>query len=70
MGNNMYKIVVDKEECLGCEACVMICPKKVFEFIDDRSAPVNTELCNGCNMCVEACPAGVISVSKLTAVSI
>lgn len=33
------KIVIDEEECLGCESCVEICPD-VFEMNDDEKAVV------------------------------
>ncbi len=68
MENNMYKVSVDRDKCLGCESCVVSCPKKVFEMTDERSAPVNAELCDGCEICVDVCPSGVITVFGLTAV--
>ena len=33
------QIVIDEEECLGCESCVEICPD-VFEMNDDEIAVV------------------------------
>ena len=33
------QIVIDEEECLGCESCVEICPD-VFEMNDDEKAVV------------------------------
>ncbi len=29
------KIVIDQDECIGCEACVELCPS-VFAFDDDE----------------------------------
>ncbi|MFP4392727.1 MAG: ferredoxin [Desulfohalobiaceae bacterium] len=29
------KVVIDKEECIGCESCVEICPE-VFAFDEDE----------------------------------
>jgi ferredoxin len=31
----MAKVVIDQEECTGCESCVEICPE-VFAFDEDK----------------------------------
>ena len=33
------KVVIDEDECVGCEACVELCPE-VFEFDDDTEKAI------------------------------
>ncbi len=58
------QVVIDREECLGCEACVELCPD-IFGFdIDDAKAYVIMAE-GGEEECIEeavaSCPAGCIS---------
>ena len=32
----MSKVVIDQDECIGCESCVEICPE-VFAFDEDEA---------------------------------
>jgi ferredoxin len=60
------QVTIDQEECMGCEACVEICPE-VFGFdIDEGKAYVIVEEDGDCDEeCIEeavgSCPAGCIS---------
>jgi len=61
------QVAIDQEECLGCEACVEICPD-VFGFdIDVGKAYVILEE-DGDRECIEeavgSCPAGCISYEE------
>jgi ferredoxin len=58
------QVAIDQEECLGCEACVELCPE-IFGFdIDEAKAYVIMEE-GGDEDCIEeaigSCPAGCIS---------
>ena len=57
------QIVIDEEECLGCESCVEICPD-VFEMNDDEKAVVKDGADTDAD-CVEeaiaSCPGECIS---------
>lgn len=35
----MAEVIIDQDECIGCEACVETCPE-VFEMGDDEKAYV------------------------------
>ncbi len=75
-----YRVVVDRERCLGDMVCASICPE-VFELGDDGKCQIKTEwrikpenLAEGVvpkelYECVKAaadtCPIGVIRVEKL-----
>jgi len=57
------KIKVDQEKCIGCGACVAICPE-VFEIGPDGKSRVKNP--NGkCDFkkAAESCPVGAIELS-------
>ncbi len=53
-------VVIDKETCVGCGACVPTCPVDALEMVDDK-ADVNDE-CIECGTCLDACPVEAISL--------
>ena len=53
---------VDKKKCIGCGACVSVCPQNVFEMKDAKSVVVKPENCVGCMACVENCPVSAIKL--------
>jgi len=59
-----HKIVVDQGKCIGCGACVAICPSS-FRLTDGKAHPVKVEVEEiSCEKDAEAgCPVGAISVS-------
>lgn len=51
-------IFVDKDKCVNCHRCIVVCPSK---FCNDGSGDyvkINHELCLGCGACIEACNHG------------
>ncbi len=48
--------VVDPRKCVGCAACVSICPTSVFDY--DNEMPVNarSDACVQCVLCADVCP--------------
>jgi len=48
---------VDKSKCIGCGACVSICPN-VFALKDGKAIVISKEECSDS---VDACPVGAIS---------
>lgn len=52
---------VKQEECIGCSACVGVCPVSVIEMNDEGKAFVN-EGCIDCGACVGACPVACIEM--------
>lgn len=60
----MVKIILEKEECLGCEVCVELCPS-AFAFLEDESVAEVIEGADPEDECVDeaiaSCPAGCIS---------
>ncbi len=58
------KVVIDQDECIGCEACVEICPS-VFSFDDDEEKAYVNEGADAGDDCVDeaiaSCPVECIS---------
>ncbi len=50
------KEVVDPRKCIGCAACVSICPVDVFDYVDEAPVDVRPEACVNCILCAEVCP--------------
>mgnify|MGYP001038565960 CR=1 FL=1 len=61
----MPKPKVDKEKCIGCGACVSLCPN-IFKIMEDGKSHVITEDCGGCDcqQVVDNCPVNAISIEK------
>lgn len=59
------KVVIDQDECIGCQACVETCPE-VFTFDDDLEKALVIEDADGGADCVDeaiaSCPAACITV--------
>ncbi|SMG19652.1 indolepyruvate ferredoxin oxidoreductase subunit alpha [Dethiosulfovibrio salsuginis] len=52
---------INKDTCVGCEACVGICPVEAIAM-DDGKACVDEGKCVDCGACVSACPVEAISL--------
>jgi len=65
----MAKIIVNERYCKGCEICVEICPKHVFEMskeLNERgyhvAKPIRQNNCITCHLCELYCPDQAIAV--------
>jgi Fe-S-cluster-containing hydrogenase component 2 len=53
-------IVINEQECTGCETCVDACPAEAIS-IADGVAKIDYDACTECGTCVGECPAEAIS---------
>jgi Fe-S-cluster-containing hydrogenase component 2 len=51
---------VNEEKCVGCEACVDVCPIGAIE-IEDSKALISND-CIECGVCASVCPQEAISL--------
>ncbi len=61
--------VIDPGQCVGCDACIRICPENALSLTDDdaggleyRSRP---DRCSGCGLCVDICEERAVSLQEL-----
>ncbi len=61
--------VFDKEKCIGCSACVRICPAKALVLGDGGKGKhqilIDDSACITCYCCHEICPVGAVSIRKI-----
>jgi len=55
-----YSILKDK--CVGCGACLRVCPTEAVSGMKKQVHKINTKKCIRCGACVEACKFGAIHV--------
>ena len=54
---------VDKNICVGCQACTIVCPVSAITMNDEK-AVVNPDLCIDCGACVAECPVHAITMKE------
>jgi DNA-directed RNA polymerase subunit D len=61
-----YKMVpqvkIDATKCDGCEECVKVCFKQVFEMQGDKAVVVREMDCTLCNLCIKECVGQAITI--------
>ncbi len=62
----MYRIVHDREACIGCGACVSVCPDNWEMGDDGKAKPIKTEVEEiGCNQdAANICPVQCIKIEE------
>lgn len=60
-----FKITHDKKKCIGCGACVAVCPDN-WEYVADKPQPKNIKVKEiGCNqVAADTCPVSCIKIEK------
>lgn len=48
--------IVDTGKCVGCAACVTICPTDVFDYKDEHPVDTRKDACVFCELCADVCP--------------
>jgi len=59
---NIRMIVIRREICGYCGACVSVCPEAALELVD-AYLEIDAEKCKNCSICVRVCPLGALEVS-------
>jgi electron transfer flavoprotein alpha subunit len=55
--------IISREQCIGCEQCVAICPVAAISMDAGGIAVVDLDKCTGCAKCPPVCPASAITMS-------
>jgi thioredoxin reductase/Pyruvate/2-oxoacid:ferredoxin oxidoreductase delta subunit len=53
---------IDVSHCIGCGACVDVCPEDVLAVIAGKAAIISAHKCIGHGLCAEICPVGAIEI--------
>ena len=64
MVNRAVTTVIDRERCIGCGACVQVCPSQTLEMQDGKAA-VTGDRSLGCGQCAAVCPVEAVRVEAL-----
>ena len=63
-------IILDRNYCKGCQLCINVCPKGVWELSRTRNpkgyllpAPTGADKCVGCLLCEMTCPDLAITIN-------
>ncbi len=59
---SLFKVAVDYDTCIACEACARACPSTVMSAILKREKTVIPD-CFNCAVCVDVCPTKSISLT-------
>ena len=54
-------VTVDKEVCVGCAACVGVCPVTALSLDEEGKSQCDEDVCITCLACVGTCPVAAIS---------
>ena len=57
---------VDRDACVGCGACVKVCPYQAVSLDEEKKAVVVGAACSGCGTCGAECPFGAITMRHFT----
>jgi thioredoxin reductase/ferredoxin len=53
---------IDISHCIGCGACVDVCPEDVLAVVAGKAAIISAYKCIGHGLCAEICPVGAIEI--------
>ncbi|HHX07051.1 MAG TPA: 4Fe-4S binding protein [Erysipelothrix sp.] len=51
---------VDQDTCIGCEACISVCPTGALSMNADGKAECEVDMCIDCEACIPTCPTQAI----------
>ena len=57
-------VIIDAEKCVGCEACLQVCPSETLTMVDGKAVVTGQESL-GCGHCAAVCPTEAIRVKAL-----
>ena len=60
---DVVTLAFDREACVGCGACTLVCPHGVFSVNGKTAVLVDRDGCMECGACALNCPTGAITVT-------
>jgi len=59
--NSLGVVMINKSLCVGCLACVAVCPIEAMRFFPGESTPFK---CIACGACVKTCPKEALEIAE------
>lgn len=59
---DVVTLQLDQEKCVGCGACLMVCPHQVFVMNNGCANIDKKDLCMECGACARNCPVEAVYV--------
>ncbi len=57
-------LIIDRNKCVGCKACVQVCPFGALKIDEENKAVVDAGVCTLCGACVEVCPVEAMEIKR------
>ena len=57
-------IIVDKNICDYCSACIAVCPPDCIE-VEENDLTIEHLICIDCDLCVKICPVEALSSNEI-----
>jgi NAD-dependent dihydropyrimidine dehydrogenase PreA subunit len=57
-------VIIDREKCNGCGACVPNCHEGALQMIDGKATLISELMCDGLGACIGHCPVGAITIEE------
>jgi NAD-dependent dihydropyrimidine dehydrogenase PreA subunit len=61
--DDVVTLKLDREACVGCGACTLVCPHRVLAASNGKVRIVDLNGCMECGACVKNCPTGALRVT-------
>jgi len=60
----IFRPIMDKQKCIKCLMCWLLCPEAAIHRLDDDSVEINYDYCKGCGICAHECPVKAIKMVR------
>ena len=60
---NVTTLQLDRDKCIGCAMCAVVCPHTVFAVEERKAVIVERDGCMECGACAANCPTEAIYVN-------
>jgi NAD-dependent dihydropyrimidine dehydrogenase PreA subunit len=60
---NVSTLSLEKDKCIGCGLCAVVCPHRVFEVSGKKAEIKDLNACIECGACVINCPVQAVKVN-------
>jgi len=59
---DVVTLKLDREKCVGCGMCLVVCPHEVLSMNNGHARIENRDLCMECGACARNCPTDAVTV--------